>query len=64
MEVQKDQGKEENKDLDGGPDGADVAPLPVIENLVFRGGGVKGIAYCGALKVLTDVHLLDHVKRH
>jgi hypothetical protein len=36
---------------------------PDIENLVFRGGGVKGIAYCGALKVLNDLHLLDNVKR-
>eukprot|EP00026_Physarum_polycephalum_P004130 Phypoly_transcript_04147.p1 GENE.Phypoly_transcript_04147~~Phypoly_transcript_04147.p1 ORF type:complete len:475 (+),score=48.18 Phypoly_transcript_04147:674-2098(+) len=44
--------------------GADVPPKPIIENLVFRGGGVKGIAYCGALKVLSDAHLLDNVKRY
>ena len=44
-------------------DGADVA-RPTIENLVFRGGGVKGIAYCGALKVLSDLNLLNNVKRY
>ena len=44
-------------------DGAD-AVRPFIENLVFRGGGVKGIAYCGALKVLSDLALLDNVKRY
>ena len=48
-------------------DGADVVRTrqgPQIENLVFRGGGVKGIAYCGALRVLTDLNLLTNVKRY
>jgi hypothetical protein len=34
-----------------------------IENLVFRGGGMKGIAYCGALDVITDLGMLNNVKR-
>lgn len=35
-----------------------------IENLVFRGGGVKGIAYCGALRVMADAGLLHNIKRY
>lgn len=34
-----------------------------VENLVFRGGGMKGIAYCGALDVIASIGMLDHVKR-
>lgn len=34
-----------------------------VENLVFRGGGMKGIAYCGALDVLTSIGMLKNVKR-
>lgn len=50
-------------------DGASEVPIPspsppLIENLVFRGGGVKGIAYCGALRVLSEFALLNNVKRH
>lgn len=36
---------------------------PTIENLVFEGGGVLGMAYAGALKVLDDRDMLDGVKR-
>lgn len=32
-----------------------------IKNLVFEGGGVKGIAYCGCLKALDDYNLLSQV---
>ena len=32
-------------------------------NLVFEGGGVKGIAYAGALKVLEDKNILSQVDR-
>jgi NTE family protein len=35
----------------------------VIENLVFQGGGVKGIAYVGALQVLQAQDLLRHVRK-
>jgi len=35
-----------------------------IENLVFRGGGMKGLAYCGALNVMMTINKLDHVKRY
>ena len=33
-----------------------------FENLVFEGGGVKGIAYVGALEVLEEEGILDNVK--
>jgi NTE family protein len=32
-------------------------------NLVFEGGGVKGIAYAGALQVLTDCGIMPQVKQ-
>ncbi len=32
-----------------------------IENLVFEGAGIRGIAYCGALMELDERHLLDQV---
>jgi len=32
-------------------------------NLVFEGGGVKGIAYAGALQVLSDQGILSNIKR-
>jgi len=34
-----------------------------FKNLVFEGGGVKGIAYVGALDVLTEKGILDQVVR-
>jgi NTE family protein len=34
-----------------------------FKNLVFEGGGVKGIAYVGALKVLKEKGVLDQVGR-
>jgi NTE family protein len=33
------------------------------ENLVFQGGGPKGLAYIGVLRSLEEKHMLDHVKR-
>ena len=33
------------------------------ENLVFEGGGVKGIAYCGALEILVEYGILPKIKR-
>jgi NTE family protein len=32
------------------------------ENLVFEGGGVKGIAYVGALQELENQGILQHIK--
>jgi len=32
-------------------------------NLVFEGGGVKGIAYAGALQVLTDCGIMPQIKQ-
>ena len=34
-----------------------------IENLVFKGGGVKGIAYAGAYKALEEKGLTENIKR-
>lgn len=34
-----------------------------FQNLVFEGGGVKGIAYVGALQVLQDEGILPSIKR-
>lgn len=33
------------------------------KNLVFKGGGVKGIAYKGVIEVLTEYKILDQVNR-
>jgi NTE family protein len=33
------------------------------ENLVFEGGGVRGIAYCGALSVLEEKGIIKNLKR-
>ena len=34
-----------------------------FKNLVFEGGGVKGIAYVGALEVLDKEGILKNIKR-
>lgn len=34
-----------------------------FENLCFEGGGVRGFAYCGAIKALDDAGLLSGMKR-
>jgi NTE family protein len=38
-------------------------PMDQFTNLVFEGGGVKGIAYCGALNVLDSKGVLKNVSR-
>lgn len=38
-------------------------PDKTIKNLVFQGGGVKGIAYVGAIEELHRLKKLDNVKR-
>ena len=38
-------------------------PKPPITNLVFKGGGVRGVAYLGALQVLDEHDLLNDLKR-
>lgn len=35
----------------------------MIENLVFKGRGVLGMSYAGAIKVLEEEQLLSHIKR-
>lgn len=37
--------------------------LNQFTNLVFEGGGVKGIAYCGALEILESKGILNNVSR-
>jgi len=34
-----------------------------FHNLVFEGGGIKGIAYAGALEVLEKENILSDIKR-
>lgn len=34
-----------------------------FKNLVFEGGGVKGVAYIGAMEVLEDEGILDNIVR-
>ena len=34
-----------------------------FRNLVFEGGGVKGMAYVGAMQVLNDLEILPNIKR-
>ncbi|UCE06894.1 MAG: patatin-like phospholipase family protein [bacterium] len=34
-----------------------------FRNLIFEGGGVKGIAYAGAIKVLTEKNILVDIRR-
>lgn len=34
-----------------------------FKNLVFEGGGVKGIAYVGALEVLNEKGILNDIHR-
>lgn len=40
-----------------------MAQTNTIRNLVFEGGGIKGIAYGGALQVLHQHRLLDSIQR-
>jgi NTE family protein len=35
----------------------------MIKNLVFKGGGVRGIAYAGALQVLEEKGILDSIEK-
>ena len=37
--------------------------MPQFRNLVFEGGGVKGIAYVGAMRVLEQKGILKEIKR-
>lgn len=34
-----------------------------FENLVFEGGGNKGLAYCGAIQLLEDIGIFPQIKR-
>ena len=42
---------------------AKVKSCQDYENLVFEGGGVKGIAYCGALRRISEMGILQRIKR-
>ncbi|KAL3832268.1 hypothetical protein ACJMK2_023928 [Sinanodonta woodiana] len=35
-----------------------------FENLIFEGGGNKGLAYCGAIKVLEQLGVMPQIKRY
>lgn len=45
------------------PGGRVVSSVPAITNLVFEGGGVKGVAYCGALHELERRDILAAVTK-
>ncbi|MDQ7860327.1 patatin-like phospholipase family protein [Peribacillus frigoritolerans] len=34
-----------------------------FKNLIFEGGGVKGLAFVGALEILEENHILENIKR-
>jgi NTE family protein len=34
-----------------------------FKNLIFEGGGVKGIAYIGAMQVMQEKGILDNIRR-
>ncbi|GAB1601046.1 uncharacterized protein LOC115216501, partial [Argonauta hians] len=57
----------ENQSIDPDPTRIELDNLTdyeyPFENLVFEGGGNKGIAYCGCLKVLEQVGVLNKTKR-
>ncbi len=35
----------------------------LYRNLVFKGGGVRGIAYMGALELLEEYRIVDNIER-
>jgi NTE family protein len=39
------------------------AQQPAYTNLVFEGGGIRGLAYAGALKSLEEKGILSHIER-
>lgn len=40
-----------------------IAQQKQIENIVFEGAGIRGIAYSGAINQLEQIGLLKNVKR-
>ncbi len=32
--------------------------------MIFEGGGIKGLAYCGCIRVLEKLNLLENIKRY
>ncbi|XP_062618753.1 uncharacterized protein LOC134280363 [Saccostrea cucullata] len=44
-------------------EGQKVFDVKAIENLVFSGGGAKGVAYGGVIEVLKEKNILSYVKR-
>jgi NTE family protein len=43
--------------------GIETLPAYPFENLVFKGGGARGLAYIGAMKALEEKQILPQVKR-
>lgn len=40
-----------------------LAQPPAYRNLVFEGGGIRGLAYAGALEVLEEKEVLRHIEK-
>ena len=51
------------KNNESNTNGANNPPKYHFKNLVFEGGGVKGIAYVGALDVLNEEGILQNIER-
>ena len=51
------------KNNESDTNGANNPPKYHFKNLVFEGGGVKGIAYVGALDVLNEEGILQNIER-
>jgi NTE family protein len=51
------------KNNESNTNGANNPPKYHFKNLVFEGGGVKGIAYVGALEVLNEEGILQNIER-
>ncbi|BFZ23956.1 hypothetical protein BsWGS_26995 [Bradybaena similaris] len=66
----EDSSDEEDK-TDHAADETDIAAIMAdlakykypFENLIFEGGGNKGLAYCGAIRCLEELGLMSQIKR-
>uniref|UniRef100_K1QRW2 Uncharacterized protein n=1 Tax=Magallana gigas TaxID=29159 RepID=K1QRW2_MAGGI len=61
--VDCDESDDENDDEFSSIDVRDYIDQFPFENLVFEGGGVKGLGYLGALKLLDEIGLRKKIKR-
>lgn len=58
-----------NENIKGDPDNYTIVkkekPEKIkYENLIFEGGGIKGLSYCGCIRVLEKLNYLENIKRY